>query len=231
MSELKENSSYYDLVLMDWKMPGMNGIETAEKIKGDSDLDMIPIIILVTAYSHSQVVKEAKSATLDGVLQKPINPSVLIDAIMNTFELGRKDDVPNAADVDSSVDRKREPISAIAGAKVLVVEDNRINQQVSSELLTGFGMFSDIANNGLEAVEMALTGGYDMVFMDIQMPIMDGYEATAKIRENENCLSLPIVAMTAHAMKGDREKCLSVGMNDHISKPIDPERLLSLIHI
>ena len=116
-------------------------------------------------------------------------------------------------------------LAGVRGAHILLAEDNEINQQVASEILEGAGFFVDIANNGQEAVDMVQANNYDAVLMDIQMPEMDGMEATRVIREMEQFKELPIIAMTAHAMAGDREKSLKIGMQDHLTKPINPQEL------
>ncbi|MCF8041561.1 MAG: response regulator [Desulfarculaceae bacterium] len=208
----------YDLVLMDWRMPGMDGLDTARRIRESSQLTPKPAIIMVTAHGRENVVK---SGELDEFIQKPVSPSALLNSIMKT--LGKK--TP-----DSFLRARREPsrdLLAIRGARILVVEDNEINQQVAREILEKEGLKIHIADNGHEAVKMVGEMKFDAVLMDIQMPVMDGYQATRRIRAQGQFNGLPIVAMTAHAMKGDREKCLAVGMNDHVTKPIDPWQLFS----
>ena len=208
----------YDLVLMDWRMPGMDGLDTARRIRGNPQLTPKPAIIMVTAHGREDVMK---SGELDEFIQKPVSPSALLNTIMKT--IGKK--TP-----DSFLRVRREPsrdLLAIRGARILVVEDNEINQQVAREILEEEGLKVHIADNGHEAVKMVGEMKFDAVLMDIQMPVMDGYQATRRIRAQGQFNGLPIVAMTAHAMKGDREKCLAVGMNDHVTKPIDPWQLFS----
>ncbi len=122
-----------------------------------------------------------------------------------------------------------EGLQKIRGARVLLAEDNEINQQVAEEILQQAGLVVRIANNGKEAVEMVKAGKFDVVLMDIQMPVMGGFEATQEIRRDERFKDLPIIAMTAHAMAGDREKSIEAGMNDHVTKPIDPDQLISAL--
>ena len=218
---VKEADDRYLLILMDWKMPGMNGLEASKKIKESHDIPAPPKIILVTAYGREEVLDESEEKIIDGYLLKPVNPSLVLDAIMNIFSLeGTRNKAKRhnkARDVDA--------IRGILGAKVLLAEDNLINQQVAIELLEGNGLIVTVANNGREAVRVLQTDNFDVVLMDIQMPEMDGMEATAEIRKDARYQALPILAMTAHAMTGDREKSLEAGMNDHLTKPINPDKL------
>ncbi len=214
----------FDLVLMDWRMPGMDGIETAERIKADAGLGDTPAILMVTAFGREQVIHRAEQVGLDGFLLKPVNESLLYDAVLGAFE---------QAEGTVPLPRVRDPRVAspthLAGRRVLLVEDNLINQELASELLADLGIEVVVATNGRQGVEKATSEPFDLVLMDIQMPEMDGLTATRVIRENEALSDLPIVAMTAHAMSGDREKSLAAGMNDHLTKPIDPERLSDLL--
>ena len=222
----------YDLVIMDYMMPGMNGIEAARRIKGNSQLSQIPAVIMVTNYGGEVVMQQADEAGLDGFLLKPVNPSVLFDAIMQAFgrEVSRSSlAVPeNASGVGA--------LSRIRGARVLLVEDNAINQQVAGEILEAAGLHVSLANNGQEAFEAVKNDDFHAVLMDVQMPVMDGYTATREIRSwEEQCRNpqsafhIPIIAMTAHALAGDREKSLEAGMDDHVSKPIDPDLLFETL--
>jgi two-component system sensor histidine kinase/response regulator len=215
----------FDLVLMDWKMPRMDGIETSMRIKNNPGLARIPAILMVTAYGREEIMQQAREAELDGFLIKPVNQSVLFETILSIFgkEQTQRLTTSNGRMPDSSV------LAGIHGAHVLLVEDNVLNQQVASELLEAAGFKVSVAGNGREAVDAALENAYDLVLMDIQMPEMDGLEATRLIRSNEHLKGLPIVAMTAHAMAGDREKSIDAGMNDHITKPIDPEELYATL--
>jgi CheY-like chemotaxis protein len=211
----------FELVVMDWKMPGIDGIEASKRIKNQTDLSMIPAIVLVTAYGREEVMLQAEQAGLDGFLLKPISPSLLFDTIMQVF--GKE--VSKASRVAQRKEQEAEALRQIQGAVVLLVEDNEINQQVAKEILEGGGLNVTLANNGQEALEAVKESEYDAVLMDVQMPVMDGYKATRAIRKDKRFKELPIIAMTAHAMAGDREKSLKAGMNDHVSKPIDPMEL------
>jgi two-component system sensor histidine kinase/response regulator len=209
----------FDLVLLDWRMPGLDGVETARRIRADGSLKRVPAIVIVTAFGREEVHTEAEDAGVDGFLVKPVNRSMLVDMLVEIFAPEHR-----AA--------AREAITATAydlnGLRVLLVEDNAINQQIAVELLEGVGVSIDVANNGREALNMLLADGsirYDLVLMDLQMPEMDGYQATAHIRATPSLAGLPVIAMTAHATAEERDRCLAAGMRGHIAKPIDPELL------
>jgi PAS domain S-box-containing protein len=210
----------FELVLMDWRMPGWDGIETTRRIKLDEKLSSVPTVVMVTAYGREEVMRQAETAGIAGFLIKPVNQSVLVNTIMEVF--GRETDQSRLGDRPTG---QVPGIERIAGARVLLAEDNQINQQVARELLEGVGLQVVVAGNGREAVEFSLAQPFDLVLMDIQMPEMDGFEATAKIRGVKELKEIPILAMTAHAMAGDRQKSFDMGMNDHVTKPIDPEEL------
>jgi len=249
INKAADQGENYDLVIMDWKMPGMDGIETARKIKEQIQLTPSPRIIMATAYGRQEVMQKAESARLEGFLIKPVNPSVMFNTIMEVF--GKE--VTRGPRVQAGQQPIDDALQKIEGARILLVEDNEINQQVAMEILSGAGLQVSLAINGQEAVNMVRENEFDGVLMDIQMPVMDGYEATRIIRElqlkaqssklngkdsdNLSAFSfhhsagaeLPIIAMTAHAMAGDREKSLSIGMNDHVAKPIDPNELFTTL--
>jgi PAS domain S-box-containing protein len=210
----------FELVILDWLMPELNGIETARKIR--SDLALTLPIILMTAFGRENERQDAQKVGITAFLTKPIYPSTLFNAIMDAFgkqgiHEGRP---PKSITTMASIYKTR-----LKGCRVLVVEDNPTNQQVAQAVLEGAGILVDIAANGKEALAALQRARYDAVLMDIQMPQMDGYEATRRIREDARFSSLPIIAMTAHAMKGDDEKCLAAGMDDYIAKPIQQDRL------
>ncbi|MBF0307274.1 MAG: response regulator, partial [Alphaproteobacteria bacterium] len=210
----------FDLVLMDWRMPGMDGIETAQRIRADQSLSPLPAILMVTAFGRQEVMHLAQDAGLNGFLIKPVNESLLFNAITEIF--GYQIAAPERGG------RRREhrrDLSGLAGRRVLLVEDNAINRQVATEFLTDVGLDVDIAENGREGVDKVLAGDYELVLMDVQMPELDGLSATRMLRGHAAFANLPIVAMTAHAMAGDRAKSLAAGMNDHVTKPIDPDEL------
>ena len=214
----------YDLVFMDWRMPGMDGLQTSRHIKSDETLSHRPAIVLVTAFGREEVREEAERLELDGYLLKPVTKSMIVDTLVNVFaEPG--DLTPKAI--------RDEHQTPLLGARILLTEDNEINQQIATELLEGAGATVTVANNGREATEILAQGPepppFDVVLMDLQMPEMDGYQATAKLRSTPRFADLPIIAMTAHATLEERQRCLDAGMNDHVSKPIDPAALFETV--
>jgi len=219
----------FDLLLMDWRMPGMDGLQACRLIKSDQTIAKQPAIVLVTAFGRDEVREEAERLELDGFLAKPVTKSMLLETLVNVFALEVEDaDAPVGDDV-----RSRSQAARLRGARILLTEDNEINQQIAIELLESEGATVKVANNGREAVEILSNGAqpppFDMVLMDLQMPEMDGHQATARIRSDARFKTIPILAMTAHATMEERERCLAEGMNDHISKPIDPARLFETV--
>jgi two-component system sensor histidine kinase/response regulator len=215
-----------ELVIMDWKMPGMDGIETARRIRENPALKHIPAIIMATAYGREDVMRKAEQLSLDGFLLKPVSPSLLFDAIMQAF--GKE--ISEASRRARTKEQESETLQNIRGARILLVEDNEINQQVAKEILEGAGLNVTLANDGQEAVDAVQKYNYDVVLMDVQMPVMDGYTATREIRNLKSEIrNVPIIAMTAHAMAGDEEKSLTAGMNGHVTKPIDPDQLFAAL--
>ena len=220
----------YELVLMDWKMPGMDGIQTAKKIKENKVLSHIPHILIVTAYGREELLKQSLAIGIEGFLVKPVNRSLLYECILDVFgktDMGEKTKIRLET-------KEIEGLSTIQGARILLADDNVINQQVAVELLEISGFNVTVADNGIEVVNLFCGAHpkepYDAVLMDLQMPEMDGYTATREIRRWERDshssgtappVSVPIIAMTAHAMTDDRERCLNAGMNDHVTKPIN----------
>jgi len=220
----KSQDNPYQLILMDWKMPGMNGIETSKRIKDNEKLSNIPAILMVSAYSRDDIKQSAQKAGIDAFLSKPVNPSLLYDAIQNVF--GSVDHVEEKSKKDSA---SIEDLKNIRGARILLAEDNEINQQVATELLENAELWVTVANNGHEAIQYVNENEFDVILMDINMPEMDGFSATQKIREIEAFAKIPIIAMTAHAISGYRDKCLQAGMNDYISKPINDVELFNML--
>ncbi|HOV86745.1 MAG TPA: PAS domain S-box protein [Syntrophobacteraceae bacterium] len=215
----------YELVVMDWKMPGMDGIKASEAIRRHPGLPRQPRILLVTAYGREEIMTRAEKAGLDGFLVKPVTQSILFDAIMDAF--GRRDRREDPG--GRSAREAAESFHRIRGAKVLVAEDNEINQQVAVEVLQRAGLRVRVVDTGSRAVEKVLEEPFDAVLMDIQMPEMGGFEAARILRKDPRFRDLPIIAITAHAMAGDREKSLLAGMTDHVTKPIDPDELLCVL--
>jgi len=221
-----EDGNDYDLVIMDWKMPGMDGLETARRIKQQRLPEKTPKIIMATAYGRQEVMRKAEDLGLDGFLIKPVNPSVMFNMIMEAFgkDAGREPRLQESQILDEKAIKK------LSGIQVLLSEDNEINQQVAREILESAGLKVTLANNGREAVDAVQQNEFDVVLMDIQMPVMDGYAASREIRNLKSEIrNIPIIAMTAHAMAGDREKSLEAGMNDHVAKPIDPNALFAVL--
>ena len=217
-----ESGDPYDLVLMDWKMPGNNGIQVVRLLRGCRELPYIPTVIMVTAYGREEIMEEAQAEGINHFLIKPVSPSLLQNAIMDVF--GQR-----AADEDSSgLPQELRIPSRFKGSRVLLAEDNEVNQLVAKELLESSGFSVDIADSGLVALSMAEQAEYVMVFMDIHMPEMDGIEAATRLRANGRYDLTPIIALTADSMVGDKEKSLAAGMNDHLPKPIDPYRLVEV---
>jgi len=223
--EKASESKPFELVIMDWKMPGMDGIEASRRIKNHTGLSKIPPIVLVTAYGREEVIHQAEEVGLEGSLLKPVNSSMLFDTVMQAFG----EAVPETSRIAQRHEKEAEALKHIRGACVLLVEDNEINQQVAKEILEGAGLNVTLANNGQEAVNAVKENEYDAVLMDVQMPVMDGYTATREIRKDNRFKELPIIAMTAHAMAGDEDKSLESGMNGHVTKPIDPDQLFATL--
>jgi signal transduction histidine kinase/CheY-like chemotaxis protein len=221
--ENAEEDRPYELVIMDWQMPGMNGIETSVRIKNHTGLIKSPTIIMATSYSSGDIMNKAEEAGINGFLAKPFSPSDLFNCIMQVMGKENKSLSVNHGFRHTNLDEFR----PVMGALILLVEDNEMNQQVACEILEQVGFIVHIANNGAEALTMVRQNTYDAVLMDIQMPVMDGCQASLEIRKDEQFKNLPIIAMTAHAMAGDKEKSLGAGMNDHINKPIEPNELFS----
>jgi len=232
--ENASESQAFELVIMDWQMPGMDGIEASRRIKNHTGLSKIPAVVMVTAYGREEVLQQAEELGLEGFLLKPVSASMLFDAVMQAFG----EAAPEISRVMPRKEQQAETFKHIRGAHVLLVEDNEINQQVAKEILEGAGLRVTLANNGREAVDAVKENRYDAVLMDVQMPVMDGYAATREIRNlkptrpsssQAEIRNVPIIAMTAHAMAGDEEKSIQAGMNGHVTKPIDPDQLFATL--
>jgi PAS domain S-box-containing protein len=223
LDHAREEGRPYELVLMDWRMPGMDGLEASRRIKAQPGAPP-PHVLMITAFGREEVLQQAREAGLDAFLVKPVSNSVLFNTIMEVFDKQPRGEGRRAGAQDVG------GLEAIHGARILLVEDNAINRQVATELLQKAGLHVDAAENGLAAVERMRELGndaYDAVLMDLEMPEMDGFQAARRIREDLGVAKLPILAMTAHALPATREECLASGMNDHLSKPIDPEQVFS----
>ena len=223
----------YFAVVLDWKMPGMSGVELAAHIRHTTAQSNLPII-MVTAYDRDVVLREARKAGIDEVLSKPVTPSALHAALTTglTNQPGSTAVVSQKSAFGATTNEMTSepvPTTILAGKRALLAEDNEINQLIAVELLSSLGMQVVVTNNGQEAVTRALAEFFDVILMDIQMPEMDGFTATRRIREVAGFENIPIIAMTAHAMSGDEEKSLQAGMQAHITKPIDPEELYATL--
>ena len=210
----------YDVILLDWQMPGMDGIETAKAIR-ELPISPFPHMVMVTAYGREEVLKEAALAGLEDVLIKPVSASTMFDTMVQVLG-GKRDETE---DEDQQETPLAQDLNSIKGSSILLVEDNEFNQQIANELLTDAGFKVDIAEDGQKSIEKLDKHLYDIVLMDMQMPIMDGVTATKEIRKDERFKNLPILAMTANVMEADVKRCREAGMQDHIGKPIDPDEL------
>ena len=210
----------YRLVLMDWQMPGLDGLETSRRIKRGGNLLNLPKILMITESDRGEIHKQAQEIEIEGFLHKPVSPSVLFDTLMSLFGVAGEERVP------ASAGKNDRDLPLASGIRVLLVEDNEVNQQVATELLESEGANVTIANHGAEAVKFLTQGSqpppFDIVLMDLQMPEMDGLTATRLLRAEPDFQQLPIIAMTAHVMAEEVQRCLDAGMNDHVGKPIDP---------
>src|SRR5437660_761760 len=213
----------YDIVFVDWQMPGLDGIETGKRICALPNLPSPPHLVMVTAYGREEVLRQAEQTSFESVLIKPVTPSMLFDSVAQVISADRGT-VREVQVGSSEID-----LSPVYGARVLLVEDNEMNREVAIGLLEDAHLFIDQAENGAVAVEQLTRQDYDLVLMDMQMPVMDGITATKAIRSNPRFASLPIVAMTANAMDRAREQCFAAGMNDHLSKLIDPSKLFDVL--
>ncbi len=217
---LKDADRQIDLVVMDWKMPDQDGIATARMIEDDPEIEVSPPILMVTAYDRVRLLREAGDVALAGVLGKPVSPATLLDGIL--VALGRED---HAALENAALG------AGLRGAHLLLMEDNEINQQVAVEILGNAGVRVTVAGDGRRGLDILTGSGesFDGILMDIQMPVLDGYEATREIRADPKYADLPIIAMTANVMAGDREKAIATGMNDQVAKPVDVHDLFEVL--
>jgi two-component system sensor histidine kinase/response regulator len=223
LTEASRECKSFDLLLLDWQMPVMDGLQTAKRIVA-LNLPKPPHTIMVTAFSRDEVIDEARACGINEVLRKPVNPSTLMATMVEVVAGGEfpQGDVGESTEENYAIPQE---VLALGGARILLVEDNLLNQEVACELLREAGFTVDVADNGMIGLEKLKAMSYDLVFMDMQMPVMDGVSATLEIRRNAAFASLPVVAMTASAMQADRERCIEAGMNDYIVKPIDPDEL------
>lgn len=217
----------FDVMFLDWQMPTLDGIGTAQKMRR-LELTKPPLIIMVTAYGRDDLAPAAEKAGVKDIISKPVTASSLFDSLIGALALTEGVSLPPLARMTGHhIDAAS--VAALAGARVLLVEDNELNQEVALSLLADTQMVIDVADNGAIALDKLAANDYDLVLMDMQMPVMDGIAATKEIRKQKSLSTLPIIAMTANVMSADRERCLAAGMNDHLSKPIDPDALLATL--
>ncbi len=217
----------FDLVLLDWKMPGMDGVEVARQLTGMTLRHKPPAVLMVTAFSRDEARRRATEAAapVAATLAKPVTPSTLLDACLDVLLPSRAGSATLQSE-DAALARQRQ---SLAGARLLLVEDNPVNQELACELLRGAGIEVVVADNGVRALHMLEQQTFDGVLMDCQMPELDGYETTRRLRQDARWAQLPVIAMTANAMVGDRDKALAAGMNDHVAKPIKLAQLFGTL--
>jgi len=220
LAEIAGAGQAYDIVLMDWRMPGMDGIETARRLRAEGNRTPHHII-MISAYDRNEIMERAGETGIDAFLVKPVSPSTLMDSILDLYGHNTRHDRAGTATMIYD--------GLWRGSRILVVEDNDINRQVAQEILEHAGFEVVIAENGEEAIATLDSTAFDAILMDVQMPVLDGYAATRRLRQTPRFRDLPIIAMTANAMSGDREKALEAGMNDHVAKPLDIDDLFAAI--
>ena len=221
IAEAQAAGQPYALVIIDWQMPGIDGLATARGIQA-MQLATPPVRILVSAFSHGIRPEDKAAAGIAAFLPKPVTRSALFNVLAEVF-----DHIPAdllAPGPDQVPDTAFQDLARYRGTRVLLAEDNLVNQEVAMELLQDTGLEVDLAGNGQVALEMARQNSYDLVLMDVQMPVMDGLQATRAIHALPGRAQLPILAMTANAFEDERQRCLEAGMCDHVAKPVDPER-------
>ena len=204
----------YGLLIVDWKMPGMDGVELVAQISRSADAGQAAVV-MATAFDQEELLAALGELAIGAFLGKPATPSSLFDSIMVALHCTPAEPAVPSRTAPAKLARQ------FSGRRVLLVEDNEVNRELAQEMLSNLGLSVGLAENGLQAVDQVQHIPYDLVLMDCHMPVMDGYEATAHIRNDLLIRQLPIVAMTANALPSDRDRCLAVGMNDHIPKPID----------
>jgi len=225
----------YHFLLIDWKMPHMDGIETVQRIREIQEFANLPKILMISAYDRNECIRQARSLGLSRFVVKPVSHSALHAALFDTLvaenvgQSSKEEPVNKQTDVKTDV--KTDVHDVVQGASVLLVEYNKDNQVVAVELLKMFGTYPTVVDNGQKAVDIVREQDFDMILMDIQMPVMDGLTATREIRrlDKPGIDNLPIIALTAHAMEVDYQRSLDAGMDDHLTKPIDPMKLKRML--
>jgi two-component system, sensor histidine kinase and response regulator len=219
LTRASQSGEPVDLVLLDWRLPGIDGLETSRRIKANPRLSQTTSLLMVSAFEREEVFAGKNDANFEGFLAKPVSEKQLLKAISRALDLN----------LELEANPPQAPASKLAGRHVLLVEDNEVNRFLAAELLSELGIVVTMAVNGREGTDRVFAEPFDMILMDIQMPIMDGLAATKLIRKDPRSQNLPIIAMTAHAMSGDRERSLAAGMNDHLTKPINPDSMAEML--
>ena len=222
LDDIANAKAPFDLILLDWKMPGMDGVETARRLRDVVAGGEIPKIIMVSAYDRDDVMTQADDVGIAAFLVKPVSANDLAEAIMAALHSRLDDEI--AAEAEPALQTPD-----WTGTHVLLVEDNELNELLARELLEQAGFTVTSASNGRIAVDEVKRHRFDGVLMDVQMPVLDGYAATRELRADPRFADLPIIAMTANAMAGDRERALESGMNDYLTKPLDLERMFEVL--
>lgn len=220
--DLLRGTGPIDLAIVDWELPGTDVVRLAERMKADS---LVGFVMLTTATHESEYTSGIQSPSIEKLLHYPIGHSQLYDELMGLF---KQQFYPQLAATEQTA-WPSEPPGDLSGVRVLLVEDNEINQLVAVEILKEMGVSVDVAENGLEAVKLAGSKRYDVILMDLHMPVMDGFTATLSIKQLPQTNNTPIIAMTADAMKGVQEQVLEAGMVDYVTKPFEPRELYSLL--
>ena len=219
LARAAQDDRAYRVVLMDYRMPGLDGLETIRRMRTDAPSAQLPAILMISATTREAVMEEQGTLPVEAFLHKPVGPALLYHSLLQVL-----DPQPASGPVQGRTQAMAE-LPRLDGARILLAEDNANNREVALDFMAAARMQVDVAFNGVDAVRMALAGDYDLVLMDIQMPEMDGLGAAREIRTHARLRELPIVAMTAHALPSDRALSRSAGMNDHVTKPIDPDLL------
>ena len=218
----------YELLLLDWKMPHMDGVACAQALRDRAPgRHPMPLVLMVTAFGRDELQRRLaeRQLTIAALLTKPVTPSALFDACSTALEGA----APVATRSTLLRNPSHDPGTPLSGARILLVEDNAINRELATELLNGAGAIVSIACDGQEALDMLDRQRFDVVLMDCQMPVMDGYAATRALRRRPDLRTLPVIAMTANAMVSDRDAVLAAGMNDHIAKPIVVDEMFATL--
>jgi signal transduction histidine kinase/DNA-binding response OmpR family regulator/HPt (histidine-containing phosphotransfer) domain-containing protein len=227
VSDADAHDEPFELLLLDWRMPGMDGVECVRRLAATELRHRLPTVLMLTAYSRDEVLRRLAVDRLGvaSTLSKPVTPSTLLDACMEALDQPR----PRSSRGARREEALNTQLASLAGARILLVEDNVFNQELAQELLDRADVQVRVAANGREALRMLPTEPFDAVLMDCQMPVMDGFEATRALRQDPRWQQLPVIAMTANAMVGDREKVIAAGMNDHIAKPINVDQMFAVL--